>query len=280
MKIQTISENSCFNGTQGVYQHFSKVLQCEMRFGLYIPPQAKRERCPILFWLSGLTCTEENFIVKAGSQQYASQYGFIVVAPDTSPRGIDVPNEEAYDIGQGAGFYIDSTESPWASNYKMYSYITNELSDLVFTNFPAKQKRQGIFGHSMGGHGALIMALRNPETFKSVSAFAPITAPSLVPWGKKALGKYLGADSNRWKIWDATELIKSGKVHPKTILIDQGTADDFLKDQLRPEIFEDACEKAKQPIKLRLQPGYDHSYFFISSFIGDHFVHHAELLAL
>lgn len=278
MSYETISEQICFGGTQGVYKHTSQQLDCEMKFAVFTPPDVSEPR-PVVFWLSGLTCTEENFTVKAGAQRVAAELGLVVVAPDTSPRGVNLPGEDdAYDFGSGAGFYVDATEAPWSAHYKMYSYITGELSALIFKHFPARADRQGIMGHSMGGHGALTIGLKNAETYRSVSAFSPIVAPSQVPWGEKALGGYLGADRAAWADYDATALINAGYRHPGTILIDQGDADNFLKEQLRPEMFVDACAAAGQAVNLRLQPGYDHSYFFIATFIEDHLRHHAAAL--
>ncbi|PIN70891.1 S-formylglutathione hydrolase, partial [Candidatus Woesearchaeota archaeon CG11_big_fil_rev_8_21_14_0_20_57_5] len=234
---------------------------------------------PVVFWLSGLTCTEDNFTVKAGAQRVAAELGLVIVAPDTSPRGDDVPDDkDSYDFGKGAGFYIDATRQPWSKNYHMYSYITAELPALIFKHFPACADKQGIMGHSMGGHGALTIALKNPATYASVSAFSPIVAPSQVPWGEKAFSGYLGEDRTVWAQHDATALIEAGKRFEGEILIDQGDADNFLEGQLRPEIFVNACEAAGQAVTLRMQPGYDHSYFFIASFIEDHLRHHAAAL--
>ncbi len=276
MTYETVATNACFGGTQGVYWHASQQLDCDMRFAVFVPPQAESEPRPVVWWLSGLTCTEENFTVKAGAQRMAAELGLVIVAPDTSPRGVNIPGEDdAYDFGSGAGFYVDATVEPWAKHYQMYSYITGELPALIFKHFPARADRQGIMGHSMGGHGALTIALKNPETYATVSAFAPIVAPSQVPWGQKALAAYLGDDPAAWADYDATALVTSGKTHPSTILIDQGTADNFLEEQLRPELFVDACQAAGQHVDLRLQPHYDHSYFFIASFIDDHLRHHA-----
>lgn len=278
MTLTTISENLCFGGTQGVYEHISSETGTPMRFALYTPPQARDgTKLPVLWWLSGLTCTEENFTVKAGAQRLAAEHGMIVVAPDTSPRGDDVPDEESYDFGKGAGFYVDATEDPWAANYRMYSYIARELPELVLANFPARADAQAISGHSMGGHGALTVALKNPGTYKSVSAFSPIVAPSAVPWGQNALGKYLGAGEAAWASHDATRLVESGARCP-AILIDQGDADPFLTEQLKPEVFETACANAGQPLEFRMQSGYDHSYFFIATFLADHFAWHAKAL--
>jgi S-formylglutathione hydrolase len=280
MTFETVSENKCFGGTQGVYKHTSQELGCDMKFAVFTPPQAEDDTRPVVFWLSGLTCTEENFTVKAGAQRAAAELGLVIVAPDTSPRGDDVPDDaDSYDFAKGAGFYLDATRQPWSKNYRMYSYITGELPALIFKHFPAQADKQGIMGHSMGGHGALTIALKNPDTFSSVSAFSPIVAPSQVPWGEKAFTGYLGDDRSAWADYDATALVESGKRFDGEILIDQGTADNFLEEQLRPEIFADACAKAGQKLDLRMQPGYDHSYFFIASFIEDHLRHHAEALA-
>ncbi|MBO6519157.1 MAG: S-formylglutathione hydrolase [Rhodospirillales bacterium] len=279
MTYETVSENKCFGGTQGVYSHTSQELGCDMKFAVFTPPQAESEPRPVVFWLSGLTCTEENFTVKAGAQRMAAELGLVIVAPDTSPRGDDVPDDaDSYDFGKGAGFYVDATREPWSKNYRMYSYVTGELPALIFKHFPARADRQGIMGHSMGGHGALTIALKNPDTYASVSAFSPIVAPSEVPWGQKALSRYLGDDTEAWADYDATRLILAGCRHPSKILIDQGTADNFLEEQLRPELFVDACENGGQHFDLRMQPGYDHSYFFIATFIEDHLRHHAALL--
>jgi S-formylglutathione hydrolase len=229
-----------------------------------------------LYWLSGLTCTEQNFITKAGAQQHASRHGVIVVAPDTSPRGDDVPNDPSYDLGQGASFYINATERPWATNYRMHDYVAIELPDLVERQFPANEKR-GIFGHSMGGHGALVTALRNPGRYRSVSAFAPIVAPMQVPWGQKAFSAYLGRDRSAWKAWDTVELIRAAPER-LPMLVDQGEADEFLTSQLRPHLLEEACRAVGHPITLRMHPHYDHSYYFIASLLASHFEHHARAL--
>lgn len=247
-----------------------------MRLGVYLPPQAQKARCPVLYWLSGLTCTEQNFITKAGAQRFAAEHGLILVAPDTSPRGGAVADDEAYDLGQGAGFYLNATEPPWSVHYRMYDYVVEELPQLIENRFPASDAR-GISGHSMGGHGALVIALRNPQRYRSVSAFAPIVAPAEAPWGEKAFSAYLGEDRDTWQAWDACALIGGG-ARVSNILLDQGTGDDFLDTQLRPERLSEACEKAGQPLKLRMQPGYDHSYYFIATFIGEHLAHHAQAL--
>lgn len=250
-----------------------------MRFSVYQPPQALEIRVPILYFLSGLTCTEENFMAKSGAQQFAAKHGLMLVVPDTSPRDTGIPGEDdEWDLGTGAGFYVDATVEPWAAHYQMYSYVVEELPEIIAEHFPVDMERQGIFGHSMGGHGALICALRNPDRYTSVSAFAPIAAPSLSPWGQKAFTHYLGADTETWRLYDASELVLSIG-YKRTILIDQGTDDPFLeKDQLRPGIFAQSCAKAGVPLTLRFQQGYNHSYYFIASFIEDHIRYHAEAL--
>lgn len=279
--MNTIEEHASFGGVQGVYTHESEVVSGGMEFSVYLPPQAKRGPRPVLYYLSGLTCTQDNVTSKSGFQKYASEQGLIVVCPDTSPRGSDFPGEhENYDFGSGAGFYLDATASPWSSSYKMYSYIVDELPQIIAANFQLETGRSGIFGHSMGGHGALVIGLRNPDKYQSISAFAPIVAPSQVPWGQKAFANYLGSDPETWRQYDAVELIKSGLNIPGEILIDQGTADPFLKEQLRPELFEAVCQNAGQPVRIRRQEAYDHSYFFISSFMQDHIEHHAKILDL
>lgn len=274
------NQHACFGGTVGYYSHPSAVCNCEMRFAVYVPPQAQTGPVPVLFYLSGLTCTEDNFTSKAGAQRYAAEHGIMLVAPDTSPRSEGVPDEpEAWDFGMGAGFYVDATEAPWSNHYNMYSYVVQELPELIAQEFSVRRDRMGIFGHSMGGHGALVCGLRNPDLFKSISAFAPIAAPSQCPWGQKAFSGYLGADSSSWKAYDATELVKEQAQPDRTILIDQGTADNFLaQNQLLPNVFADACKAAGQPLVLRMQPGYDHGYFFMASFMADHLRHHADVL--
>lgn len=249
-----------------------------MRFAVYQPPQAASGPVPVLYFLSGLTCTDENFMTKAGAQQFAAQYGVMLVAPDTSPRDTGIPGEDDdWDFGSGAGFYVDATQAPWAAHYQMYRYVTQELPSVIQAHFPARGDRQGIFGHSMGGHGALVCALRNPDTYRSVSAFAPIAAPMRCPWGEKAFTHYLGADRDSWKAYDASELVRHANFN-RPILIDQGTEDSFLANQLMPEVFAQACADVNQPLTLRLQPGYDHSYYFISTFVADHIRHHATAL--
>ncbi len=277
-ELNTVSEHRSFGGVQGYYSHSSPHTRTPMKFAVFLPPAAAKTKCKVLWYLSGLTCTEDNFTVKAGAQQFAAQHDLIIVAPDTSPRGAGISGEDdSYDFGTGAGFYVDATESPWSENYRMYSYVTRELQELVIANFSVDDGRQGITGHSMGGHGALIMGLRNPELYRSVSAFAPICAPIQCPWGQKALRGYLGADESRWADYDATELVRRGH-RCGEILIDQGEADGFLSEQLKPHLFSEACEAGAQPLRLRLQPGYDHSYFFIASFIADHIRFHVERL--
>ena len=278
MSLTTKSETLCFGGIQGIYAHQSQQLDCTMQFSVFVPEQARIEPRPVVFWLSGLTCTEENFTAKAGAQRYAAQHGLVVVAPDTSPRGDDVPDKEDYDFGKGAGFYLNATQAPWSKHFQMYDYITGELPALIFKNFPARADAQGIFGHSMGGHGALTIALKNPGTYRSVSAFSPIVAPMQCPWGEKAFTGYLGEDREAWKPYDATELVTSGARLDGEILIDQGDDDNFLDEQLKPHLFEKACKDAGQAVNIRMQPGYDHSYYFIASFMGDHMAHHAKAL--
>ncbi|MDC0747533.1 S-formylglutathione hydrolase [Polyangium mundeleinium] len=272
-----VSTNRSFGGHQKVLRHESRALGCSMNVGVYLPPQAESGRCPVLYWLSGLTCTEQNFVTKAGVQEHAARHGIIVVAPDTSPRGEGVADDPAYDLGQGAGFYVDATEAPWAKHYRMHEYVAEELPGLVEAHLPALSDRRGIFGHSMGGHGALVLALKHPGRYRSVSAFSPIVAPSRVPWGEKAFSAYLGADREAWKAWDATELVREAKER-LPILIDQGDADQFLTRELQPELLRAACEAAGHPLTLRMQPGYDHSYYFIATFMRDHVEHHAAAL--
>ena len=278
MELQTISETACFGGTQGYYSHEAKTTKCTMRFSVFTPLQAKDGKVPVLWYLSGLTCTEDNATVKAGFQRVAAELGLMVICPDTSPRGDAVPDDEAYDMGQGAGFYVDATEAPWAEHFQMYSYVTQELSELITDNFAADMAHQGITGHSMGGHGALTIALKNPEIYKSVSAFAPIVSPMVCPWGEKALTGYIGSDRTAWQHYDTCALIAAKGPLQSEILIDQGLADNFIESQLKPELFEAACKKTGQKLNLRRQAGYDHSYFFISSFIEDHLRHHATIL--
>jgi S-formylglutathione hydrolase len=281
MTITTLSEQRCFGGVQGTYSHASTETRCTMRFGVFLPPQAHARRVPLLYWLSGLTCTEENFIVKAGAQRVAAALGIALVVPDTSPRGLDIPGEAAsYDFGLGAGFYVDATEAPWSKGYRMYSYVAKELRDVVAAEFAVDSSRAGIFGHSMGGHGALTIALKNRDSYKSVSAFAPICSPMRCPWGEKALGGYLGNDRARWREYDATALIEDRGWNGPPLLVDQGTKDQFLDIQLKPDLLSAACVGHGIPLELRMQEGYDHSYFFIASFIEDHMRFHAHHLSI
>jgi S-formylglutathione hydrolase len=277
--ISAVSRSKCFGGVQGVYSHASRETGCAMRFGVFLPPQAQGARVPVLYWLSGLTCTEENFIVKAGAQRVAAELGLALVVPDTSPRGLKIPGDDAaYDFGVGAGFYVDATREPWARNYRMYSYVTSELPALVAGEFPLDAARAGIFGHSMGGHGALTIALKNPGRYQSVSAFAPISSPMRVPWGEKALTGYLGAERAAWREYDATALIEDRGWRGPPLLVDQGSADQFLVTQLKPQLLAEACRRAGVALQLRLQEGYDHSYYFIATFIEDHLRFHARRL--
>ncbi len=279
MTPTTVSASRCHGGVQSVFSHASAATGCVMRFGVFLPPRAERERVPVLYWLSGLTCTEENFIVKAGAQRVASELGLALVAPDTSPRGDGVPDEpDSYDFGVGAGFYVDATRAPWRRNYRMYSYVSEELPALVAATFPVDGARAGICGHSMGGHGALVLALRNPRRFASVSAFAPIASPSRCPWGEKALAGYLGPDREAWRAYDATALIEAHGWAGPPVLVDQGTSDPFLDTQLKPQLLREACARAGVALDLRLREGYDHSYYFIATFIEDHLRHHARNL--
>ncbi len=279
MALEIVSQSKCFGGVQTVYKHASHETQCDMRFSVFAPPQSTRGPVPVVWFLSGLTCTEENFTVKAGAQRVAAERGLMLIAPDTSPRGPGVPGDPAgsYDFGLGAGFYVDATEAPWSTHYRMRSYLEHELPGIVGRELPVDMMRQGIMGHSMGGHGALTLALREPTRFASVSAFAPIVSPMNCPWGEKALSGYLGANRAMWRTYDACALIADG-ARLSNLLVDQGTADGFLASQLKPELLEAACEKARMPLTLRRQEGYDHSYFFIASFIGDHLRWHADRL--
>jgi S-formylglutathione hydrolase len=280
MSIEIISSQKSFGGWHKRYKHRSEVLDCDMVFAVYLPPQAEHtSKLPVVYWLSGLTCTDENFMQKAGVQRIAAELGLIIVAPDTSPRGPQVPGDPdgAWDFGLGAGFYLNATEAPYARNYQMYDYVVDELPALIEANFPASDMRS-ISGHSMGGHGALVCALRNPGRYRSVSAFSPIAHPMKCPWGEKAFSRYLGNDRSKWQEWDATVLIETASER-LPLLIDQGESDDFLENQLMPGTLKKAAEKAGHPITLRLQPGYDHSYYFIATFIEEHMRHHAQALA-
>ncbi len=281
MSIKMVSEQIAFGGVQGVYSHESDVTSCSMTFSVFMPPGATQKPVPVIYYLSGLTCTQDNVTTKGGFQRMAAKLGLCIVCPDTSPRDAGYEGEDTtYDFGSGAGFYLDATEHPWIDMYRMYSYITKELPALISERFPIRKGSAGIFGHSMGGHGALTIALKNPKKYASVSAFAPIVAPTQCPWGEKALSGYLGPDQRTWQNYDAVELIKSGKRSKGVILIDQGSADEFLEDQLKPHLFEAACKEVGQSLNLRIQPGYDHSYYLMSTFMEDHLLHHAALLEI
>jgi S-formylglutathione hydrolase len=279
MTMQTVSLNKSYGGTQSVYRHASRETGTDMTFSVYVPPYTAGARLPVVWYLSGLTCTHANVTEKGEFRRACAELGLIFVAPDTSPRGEGVPGDpaNAYDFGLGAGFYVDATQQPFARNYRMWSYVTEELPKLVAENFPVDPGRQSILGHSMGGHGALTVALRLPDRYRAASAFAPIVAPSQVPWGIKALGGYLGSDRQAWRKHDTVALIEDG-ARVSDLLVDYGDADNFLTEQLRPELLQAACEKAKIPLTLRRQPGYDHSYYFISTFMPDHLRWHAERL--
>ncbi|MBU6487750.1 MAG: S-formylglutathione hydrolase [Burkholderiales bacterium] len=275
--MERVEQHVCHEGYQEVWTHASSTLQCEMRFAIYLPSEAlSGQPCPVLYWLSGLTCTEQNFITKSGAQRYAAEHGLVIVAPDTSPRGDEVADDPSYDLGKGAGFYVNATRQPWAKHYRMYDYVVDELPALIEARFPVTQARS-ISGHSMGGHGALTIALRNPASYRSVSAFSPIVAPSQVPWGEKAFTAYLGDDRQAWKDCDAVELVKAG-AERLPLRIDQGSGDEFLDKQLKPELLRAACDATGHPLELNLRAGYDHSYYFIASFIGEHIAYHAKAL--
>ena len=274
--MKTQSENACFGGVQGVHTYRSATTDCDMTFGLYLPPQAKAGKVPVLWYLSGLTCTHENAMVKAGAQAHAARHGIAVVFPDTSPRGEGVADDAAYDLGQGAGFYVNAVRDPWARNFRMWDYITADLPDVLFDAFPLDPDRQGITGHSMGGHGALTIAMTHPDRYRSLSAFAPIAHPTQSDWGRKQLDAYLGDDQAAWAAHDATLLMRD-RGFPGEVLIDQGTADQFL-DLLKPEALAEAMAARRQAGVFRMQPGYDHSYFFVSTFMADHVAFHAERL--
>lgn len=279
MQIETIGEHACFGGTVGFYRHESLVNNCTMQFSVYVPPAAKQDLFPALTYLSGLTCTEETFMMKSGALRVAAQLGVMLIAPDTSPRGDVVPDdpEAAYDFGLGAGFYLNATEPPWNQHYNMFDYVTRELQEVVFENFSGDRHRQGITGHSMGGHGALTVGLKNPHIYQSISAFAPICSPIRCPWGQKALGNYLGDEKSRWVDYDSTEIIRTLDIKPANkILVDQGNADQFLETELHPHLLEAACDESDVALELRRHDGYDHGYYFISSFIEDHLRFHAD----
>lgn len=282
MTIETISETGCFGGRIGFYRHTSSSNNCDMQFSVFVPPQAAHGKVPVVTFLSGLTCTEENFMVKSGAQRIAAELGLMLVSPDTSPRGDGVPGDpdDDYDFGLGAGFYLNAAQEPWSANYHMYDYITQELPTIIFSNFPGDQERHGLTGHSMGGHGALTIGLRNPDMFRSLSAFAPICTTLHSPWGQKALGYYLGDDQFSWLDYDACEVARrSGDVTKyDRILVDQGADDPFLREQLKPELLEAACKESGLPLELRIHEGYDHGYYFISTFIEEHLRFHADRL--
>lgn len=277
--LTEVSANRCFGGVQKRFHHASTTTDCEMHFSVFLPPEAEHQKVPAIYWLSGLTCTDENFVHKAGAQQYAARYGVALIAPDTSPRGEHVPDDAdgAWDFGKGAGFYVNATEKPWAHHYQMFDYVTNELPELVASHLPIDVERCSIMGHSMGGHGALVIALRHIDRYASVSAFAPIVAPSQVPWGEKAFGQYLGDNRDDWMAYDTVELVKRAEF-PLPMLVDQGGADGFLDMQLKPELLEAACEEAEYPLILKRREGYDHSYFYIASFIEEHIAFHRQHL--
>ena len=281
-KIETISETSCFGGTLGFYGHASTTNNCDMQFSVFVPPQAADGNVPVLTFLSGLTCTEENFMVKSGAQRVAAELGLMLVSPDTSPRGDGVPDDpdDDYDFGLGAGFYLNASEAPWSEHYHMYDYVTQELRQIIFDKFPGDAERHGLTGHSMGGHGALTIGLRNPDIYHSLSAFAPICTTLHSPWGRKALGYYMGSDTSTWHDYDAEEVARNVVNAPsfRKILVDQGAADAFLAEQLKPELLQAACEASGLSLELRIHDGYDHGYYFISTFIEDHLRHHAEQL--
>ncbi len=280
MLLETISEHRCFGGIQGYYRHTSEACGGPMGFSVYLPPGAHGHALPALYYLAGLTCTEETFMIKAGAQRLAAELGLVLVAPDTSPRNTGyVGATDEWDFGEGAGFWLDATEAPWRERFRMHRYVCHELPGMIVRHFPVDAERTGIFGHSMGGHGALTIALKDPGRYRSVSAFAPIVAPSRVPWGRKAFTRYLGDDIRAWADYDACALV-ARQTFPGLILIDQGEADPFLERELRPELFEQACERAGQPLALRRHAGYDHGYYFISTFIAEHLRHHAATLGV
>lgn len=276
MGMKTVSENASFGGVQGVYSHASQACGCDMTFAVYLPPQAKTGKVPVLWFLSGLTCTHENAMTKAGAQAWAAKAGIALIFPDTSPRGEGVANDDAYDLGQGAGFYVDATEAPWAPHFKMWHYVAHELPELVFSEFPLDRERQGITGHSMGGHGALTLGMTFPETYRALSAISPIANPSRSDWGRKQFGAYLGPDETAWAPHDATLLMQE-RGYPGEILVDQGAKDQFL-DLLKPEALAAAAAARRQPFQFRMLPGYDHSYFYVASVMGTHVRWHAERL--
>jgi len=277
--MEHLASNKVFGGQQSQYKHTSKSLDCEMVFSVYMPPQAQKDKVPVLYWLSGLTCTDQNFVTKAGAQQFAAEHGIAIVCPDTSPRGENVPDDadDAWDFGLGAGFYVNATRLPWSENYQMYDYVVNELPELINANFNVDADRTAISGHSMGGHGALTIALNNPDRYKSVSAFSPIVSPLNCPWGEKALSGYLGDDKSTWQAHDSCSLVRSANTH-LPVLVDQGKADDFLEEQLKTDLLIQVSKEVDYPMEIRYQDGYDHSYYFIASFIGEHIAFHAKHL--
>ncbi|WP_438951216.1 S-formylglutathione hydrolase [Porticoccus sp.] len=277
--MEQIDAHRCFEGQQLRFRHRADSLDCDMTFSIYLPPQADQRAVPALYWLSGLTFTDENFVIKAGAQRYAAEYGIALIAPDTSPRGEGVPDDPAgaYDVGLGAGFYLNATRQSWDRHYRMYDYVVDELPHLINAHFPVDHEKIALSGHSMGAHGALTIALKNPDRYRSVSAFAPICSPMRCPWGEKALSTYLGDDRESWRNYDSSELIRQAS-HHLPILVDQGKADDFLDSQLKPHLLADAAQQVGYPLDIRYRPGYDHSYFFISSFIGNHLRFHARHL--
>lgn len=278
MLTKLVKKQKCHDGWVEHHEHQSQVTNTPMRFAVYLPKEAGERRLPVVYWLSGLTCTDETFMIKAGAQAHAARLGLILVAPDTSPRGAGIEGEdESWDFGTGAGFYVDAVREPWSHHYNMYSYVTKELRALVHECFPVRPGAESIMGHSMGGHGALVLALRHPEIYRTVSAFAPVVAPGQCPWGQKAFSRYLGDDRSLWSAYDASELVKTTR-EKRPILIDQGSADEFLESQLKTEHFRRVCEKFNQPLELRMQEGYDHSYFFIATFLGEHLERHAKIL--
>lgn len=279
MTLEKLSDAKCFGGQQAVYQHQSEILQCPMRFSVFTPPQASDGPVPVLWYLSGLTCTEENATIKAGFQRTAAELGLMIICPDTSPRGDHVPDVPEWDFGKGAGFYLDATEAPWRDHYKMESYITIELQQLALNTLPISPDRQGISGHSMGGHGALTLWLKHPALYRSVSAFSPIVSPINCPWGQKALTGYLGSNETIWRKYDTCTLLRDLGARENEILVDQGLADNFLEEQLKPELLKDAAQATGQKLVLRMHEGYDHSYYFIATFMEDHLRHHAALLS-
>ena len=282
MSLETISETNCFGGRIGFYGHPSSVNNCDMRFSVFVPSQAAHGKVPVVTFLSGLTCTEENFMVKSGAQRVAAELGLMLVSPDTSPRGDAVPDDpdDDYDFGLAAGFYLNATQEPWSQHYQMYDYVTTELQDVVFDNFPGDRDRHGLTGHSMGGHGSLIIGLRNPQMFKSISAFAPICSTLHSPWGQKALGYYLGSDTSTWHEFDACEVARNVEdtSHWSRILVDQGASDPYLEEQLQPELLQAACKESGLALDLRIHAGFDHGYYFISTFIDEHLRFHQEQL--